>query len=207
MFAAQGYIFSPVSYFERLWKELPDAHPEHFEMRRDFLLATLDPGSRVIDVGCGAGWFAAELAHAGFAVVGVEVAAEPVRRARERFPQLDFRLAGERELPFDADAFDGAWLGEVLEHVADGIGLLEELVRVVAPGGLLVLSTPDHGWMLRLRLGVSRAAFERHFEPRADHLRFFTAGTLRSLLEAVGFEQIAIRRAGAVLLASARTPR
>jgi SAM-dependent methyltransferase len=91
--------------------------------------------------------------------------------------------------------------------VADGIGLLEELVRVVAPGGLLVLSTPDHGWMLRLRLGVSRAAFERHFEPRADHLRFFTAGTLRSLLEAVGFEQIAIRRAGAVLLASARTPR
>jgi len=196
-----------VSYFERLWKELPDARPEHFEMRRDFLLATLVPGSRIIDVGCGGGWFAGELARAGFAVVGVEVAAEPLRRARERFPQLDFRLAGERELPFDAGAFDGAWLGEVLEHVADGIGLLEELARVIAPGGRLALSTPDHGWMLRLALGVSRAAFERHFEPRADHLRFFTAGTLRSLLEAGGFERIAVRRAGAVLLASARTPR
>ena len=133
-------------------------------------------------------------------------ALRPLRRGLLR-PAFLAQLAGERQLPFDADAFDGAWLGEVLEHVADGIGLLEELVRVVAPGGLLVLSTPDHGWMLRLRLGVSRAAFERHFEPRADHLRFFTAGTLRSLLEAVGFEQIAIRRAGAVLLASARTPR
>jgi hypothetical protein len=61
--------------------------------------------------------------------------------------------------------------------------------------------------LLRLKLGVSRSAFERHFEPRADHLRFFTARTLRALLEAGGFEQIAIRRSGAVLLASARTPR
>ena len=59
-----------MSYFERLWKELPDARPEHFEMRRDFLLATLVPGSRIIDVGCGGGWFAGELARAGFAVVG-----------------------------------------------------------------------------------------------------------------------------------------
>jgi hypothetical protein len=68
------------------------------------------------------------------------------------------------------------------------------------------LSTPDHGWGLRLRLGLSRRAFERHFEPRADHLRFFTARTLETLIDAAGYEQIRIRRERGVLLAAARTP-
>jgi 2-polyprenyl-3-methyl-5-hydroxy-6-metoxy-1,4-benzoquinol methylase len=195
-----------VSYFERLWSDVGDGAPEHFALRRDFALGALQPGSRVIDVGCGAGWFAAELARAGFAVVGVEVAQEPVRRARERAPELEFLVVGERELPFPPGAFDGAWMGEVLEHVQDGIALLAEVARVIVPGGRLALSTPDHGWALRLRLGVSRRAFERHFEPRSDHLRFFTAATLRGLLEAGGFEAVAVRRAGGVLLATARAP-
>jgi SAM-dependent methyltransferase len=196
-----------VTYFERLWSELPDVAPEHFALRRDFLLETLEPHARVIDVGCGAGWFAGELARAGFAVVGVEVAHEPVRRARERFPELEFLVVSGRTLPFSAGAFDAAWLGEVLEHVVDGIGLLEEVVRVMAPGGRLALSTPDHGRRLRLALGLSRRAFERHFEPRSDHLRFFTGRTLRALLEACGFEQIVIGRSSGVLLASALAPR
>ncbi len=196
-----------MAYFERLWNELPDAAPEHFALRRDFVLGALEPRSRVIDVGCGAGWFAEALAGAGFAVVGVEVAQEPVRRARARFPELEFLVVGERELPFPAGSFDGAWLGEVLEHVQDAIGLLAEVARVVVPGGRLALSTPDHGRGLRLRLGVSRRAFERHFEPRSDHLRFFTAGTLEALLAAGGFEQIRIRRQRGVLLASAVAPR
>jgi SAM-dependent methyltransferase len=196
-----------VAYFERLWMGLPDAAPEHFELRREFMLGALEPGSKVIDVGAGAGWFAGALAGAGFSVVGVEVAHEPVRRARERFPGLEFLVVGEGTLPFPAATFDGAWLGEVLEHVADTIGLLDEVARVLAPGGRLVASTPDHGWRLRLALGLSRRAFERHFEPRADHLRFFTDATLKGLLEACGFEQIAIRRHSGVLLATARAPR
>ena len=196
-----------MAYFERLWSELPDGVPEHFARRRDFLLSALEPGSRVLDVGCGAGWFAGALKQAGFAVTGVDVAAEPLRRARERLPQLEFVLAGEHELPFAAGSFDAAWLGELLEHVQDGIGLLEQVTRVLVPGGRLVVSTPDHGWRLRLRLGLSRCAFERHFEPRADHVRFFTAGTLVALLQVCGFEAIEARRERGLLLASARAPR
>jgi SAM-dependent methyltransferase len=185
---------------------MPDALPERFEMRREFVLGALEPHSRVIDVGCGSGWFAGALAAAGFAVVGVEVAQEPVRRARARFPQAEFLVVGEHALPFAPGSFDAAWLGEALEHVADGIGLLEEVARVVVPGGRLVLSTPDHGWRLRLVLGLRRGAFEAHFEPRSDHLRFFTARTLETLLAAAGFEAIRIRRRSGVLLASARAP-
>ena len=196
-----------MAYFERLWNELPDAAPEHFVLRRDFALEALAPPSTVLDVGCGAGSFAGALAEAGFAVIGVEVAAEAVRRARSNFPALEFLVVGERELPFPPDSFEGAWLGEVLEHVQDGLGLLAQVDRVLVPGGRLALSTPDHSWGLRLRLGLSRRAFERHFEPRSDHVRFFTARTLEALLAAAGFDEIRIRRERGVLLASALAPR
>jgi 2-polyprenyl-3-methyl-5-hydroxy-6-metoxy-1,4-benzoquinol methylase len=196
-----------MGYFERLWDGLPEVTPEHFALRRDFAIAALQPRSRVIDVGCGAGWFSGALAGAGFSVVGVEVAQEPVRRARARFADLEFLVVAEGELPFAADSFDGAWLGEVLEHVQDGLGLLWEVARVIGPGGRLAVSTPDHGWRRRLWLGLSRRAFEAHFEPRSDHVRFFTRRSLVALLEAGGFEEIRVRRVRGVLLASARAAR
>lgn len=196
-----------MDYFERLWNQLPEVAPEHFALRRDFVVAALEPGSRVIDVGCGEGSFCGALAEAGFSVVGVEVAQEPVRRARARFADLEFLVVGQGELPFPQSSFDGAWMGEVLEHVQDGLGLLWEVARVIGPGGRLAVSTPDHGWRRRLLLGVSRRAFEAHFEPRSDHVRFFTRRSLAALLEAGGFEQIRIRAARGVLLASARAAR
>jgi SAM-dependent methyltransferase len=196
-----------MDYFERLWGQMGDVVPERFELRRDFLITTLEPGARVIDVGCGEGWFCDALATAGFTAVGVDVAPEALRRARARYPQLDFALCEEASLPFADASFTAAWLGEVLEHVRDGLGLLAEVARVVGPGGQLLASTPDHGGWRRLTLGLSRRAFERHFEPRADHLRFFTRGTLAALLDAGGFETVALRARSGVLLVSARAAR
>jgi SAM-dependent methyltransferase len=192
-----------MDYFDRIWEGVPPgAEPERFALRRDYLLAGVDAGERVLDVGCGEGAFTAALAGAGARPSGVEVAAEPLRRARVRHPELDFRHVGG-ELPFAAGEFDVAWAGEVLEHVQDGVGLLEEIRRVLRPGGRLLLSTPDHPRRLVLGLGLRRAAFERHFDPRSDHVRFFTARTLAVLLEEAGFTPAAIARRGAMLLARA----
>jgi 2-polyprenyl-3-methyl-5-hydroxy-6-metoxy-1,4-benzoquinol methylase len=194
-----------VEYFDRLWSQMSETAPELFEPRRAFLLSSVEQGDRVLDVGCGEGWFCAALAEAGVVnVVGVDVAAEAIRRARARHPQLRFEVCGESELPGGDCSFDVIWLGEVIEHVRDGLGLLAECARVLGPGGRLLLTTPDHDWRTRLRLGLSRRAFERHFEPRADHLRFFTRDSLRSLLEAAGFAEVAVSARAGVLAVSAR---
>lgn len=193
-----------MEYFERLWSELPDVAPERFASRRDFLLSQLRPPARVLDVGCGAGWFCEALAAAGLEPVGVDVAAEAVRRARERCPGVEFAVVADGRLPYGDGSFDAAWLGETLEHVQDVIALLDEIRRVLAPAGKLILTTPDHGPALRLRLGLDVRAFERHFEPRSDHVRFFTRRTLRTLLELCGYERIEIRaRRGSLLTTAA----
>lgn len=203
-------------YHEALWGALPEGQePVDFARRRDFLLSHVSAGERVLDVGCGEGRFAAELARAGAEVVGIDVAAEPLRRARERHPELvDLcRVPAAGAWPLPDARFDTIWAGEVIEHVADTSGWLSEVRRVLRSGGKLLLSTPDHGRLRMLRWAVGTRAFEAHFDPRADHLRFYTRGTLMELLEDFGFHDVDVRRAGGLpgarrqLLASARRSR
>lgn len=199
-------------YFDRIWESVPEGGvPEHFKLRRDFLLREVSAGARVIDVGCGEGAFTAALADQGALAIGVDVAAEPLRRAAAMHPGLDVRLVQEHApLPFDDGSFDVAWAGEVLEHVVDVVGMLDELWRVLSPGGILFASTPNHPPLPVLWLALSRRAFDAHFDPRSDHVRFFSPRTLRAVLEGAGFERARIRSAGGppglapVLLATAR---
>ena len=195
-----------MEYFDEIYGAMGvgGGEPELFEFRLAFLASSLAADARVLDVGCGEGWFCGALAQRGFSVVGTDVSAEAVRRARARVPGVQFTVCEETRLPFGDGSFEVAWLGEVLEHVRDGIGLLAEVARVVGPAGRLLASTPDHPWSLRLALGLNRRAFERHFEPRADHLRFFTRRTLAELLDAGGFGGIATHARRGALLVSAR---
>jgi SAM-dependent methyltransferase len=182
---------------EAVWRAVPeDARPERFAERRAFLLAHVSAGERVLDLGAGDGSFAAELTAAGCAVVAVDVAEEALRRARARVPGLDARRVEEgAPLPLDEDAVDVVWAGEVLEHVADVVGLLAEVRRVLRWGGRLLVTTPYHG-RVSLAAVALRGRADEHFDPRADHLRFFTARTLRSVLADAGFTEVDVRAVG-----------
>ncbi len=202
-------------YHEALWEGVPEgSDPPEEGLRRAFLLDHVPAGARVLDVGCGEGYFAAELACAGAEVVGIDVAAEPLRRARERHPELDLRqMSAEGAWPLEDASFDAVWAGEVIEHVADTAGWLSEARRVLRSDGSLLLSTPDHGRLRMLRWALAPRAFEAHFDPRADHLRFYRSRTLTELLEDFGFHDVEVRRAAGPpgarreLLASARRSR
>lgn len=190
---------------DAVWADVPaDATPERYELRRAFLLAHVGPGDTVLDVGCGAGEFSAELLGAGATPIAVDVAEEALRRARERVPGLDARLwrAGE-PLPVQDAAVDSAWAGEVLEHVVDVAPWLSEVRRVLRPGGTLLLTTPDHGPGTLLALALSPRRFAAHFEPRSDHVRFFSRRTLRELLDDLGFDVAELRSRRSTIFARA----
>ena len=183
---------------DAVWRAVPgDAEPERFAERRELLLAEVAAGDRVLDLGCGDGAFAAALTGAGAVVTAVDVSGEAVRRARGRAPGAQVELVAEGgELPFAEDAFDLVWCGETLEHVADVAGLLAEVRRVLRWGGTLLVTTPNVP-----RLGVAVEALrgrplEERLDPRADHLRFFTARTLAGVLRDGGFAEVAVRADG-----------
>jgi SAM-dependent methyltransferase len=210
------------AYHDAIWRSLPPAGaPADAALRERFLLERvrrererIARAPRVLDVGCGEGQFAAALARAGAEVVAIDVAAEAVRRALARNPGLDVRaVEPEAELPLADASFDVVWAGETIEHILDTAAWLSELRRVLRSGGSLLLSAPDHGPLVRLRLGLSRRAFEAHFHPRSDHLRFYTRRALYDLLADFRFEDVEVRGAGgvpgarAVLLAVGRRAR
>lgn len=111
------------------------------------LRAVLPVEGRWLDCGCADGSYAAALLEAGAEeVVGVDVAPEPLRRAEERWdgvPRLSFLVARAEQLPFADESFDGVLLNEVLEHVASQTGTLAEIRRVLAPGGSVVVFSPN----------------------------------------------------------------
>jgi 2-polyprenyl-6-hydroxyphenyl methylase/3-demethylubiquinone-9 3-methyltransferase len=113
-------------------------------------------GLRVLDIGCGGGLLAEEIAGLGCAVTGVDPSEVSLRTAREhaRAAGLQIRyLAGRAEaLPLEDGAFDAVCCCDVLEHVDDVGATVAEIARVLAPGGAFLYDTINRTWRSRLTL-------------------------------------------------------
>jgi 2-polyprenyl-3-methyl-5-hydroxy-6-metoxy-1,4-benzoquinol methylase len=207
---------------DSVWESVPQGScPLDAALRGRFLLEHAAALSRelggplhALDLGCGEGHFTAQLARTGAIVLGADVSAEALRRARSRRPDLHLQaIPADAPWPLADASFDLVWAGEVIEHVADTAGWLSEVRRVLRPRGELLVSTPAHGRLELLALALSPRRFDRHFDPRSDHLRFYSARSLRRLLDDFGFDDIEVRAAGGlpmarrVLLACARRKR
>ena len=110
-------------------------------------------GRRVLDIGCGSGYGTAELAQTAQSVDGIDVAVEAIDYARAQFAadNVRFTVASAAALPFRAAAFDLITCFEVIEHLADWKQLLLEAHRVLADGGLLLISTPNKSYYTESR--------------------------------------------------------
>ena len=102
--------------------------------------------ARVLDAACGEGYGSALLAAKAKSVIGVDISAQAVQHASQRYAQrdgLDFKVADCTQLPFDSGLFDIVVSFETLEHLARQETMISEFRRVLRPDGFLILSTPD----------------------------------------------------------------
>ncbi len=145
-------------------------------------------GKRALDMGCGAGLLAEPLARLGAAVTGVDAAPANIAAAQAHALgvglAIDYR-AGEVEAAGDA-VFDLIACLEVVEHVADPAGFIASLAARLAPGGLLILSTPNQTAMSKLaliRIGETIGGI-----PSGTHDwdKFLPPETLQAHVEAAG---------------------
>ena len=155
-------------------------------------------GKSTLDVGCGAGLLAEPLARLGAKVTAVDAAPELIAVARDHAIgqglQIDYRATGVEDV---GGQFDLVTSMEVIEHVADPQGFIDALAARLAPGGLMILSTPNKtAWSKLLTITLAEG-FGQIPKGTHDFDKFIDPDSMRGLLahaglECIDFEGIAI---------------
>jgi 2-polyprenyl-3-methyl-5-hydroxy-6-metoxy-1,4-benzoquinol methylase len=164
-------------------------------------------GGRLLDVGCSTGLFLEAARDAGWQVRGLEYSKDSSRIARD-VRKLDVKTGVLEADTFEPASFDVVTLWDVIEHVPDPVQVLARAANVVAPGGLLVLKTPNIDGLypqLSLRL-AQRLGFWSHPEP-PGHLYQFSAATLARMARQSGFEVVTTHHQRIPISYSFGTPR
>lgn len=150
----------------------------------DLVTARATQGGRLLDVGCGNGELLLEAAARGFDVAGLDVSTHAVARTNASLGR-EVAVSGTIESAGIPDrSFDVCVCTDVVEHTRDPIRFLAELRRVLKPGGLVLLATPDvSSWSAR----VMRRSW---YEFKTEHLHYFTRTSLETAMVRVGFREV-----------------
>lgn len=140
------------------------------------------PGQKLLDVGCGDGQFGAEAQQRGWEPYGVELNPPAAKRARERGLTMVEGLLQDAELP--SAPFDLVTAWDVIEHVPEPRPFVERLASLVAPGGLLVVTT------LNRRSLVARAFRGRWSMVAVDHFTYWDARSLTKAFDDTGLRPV-----------------
>lgn len=133
------------------------------------------PGARILEVGCGGGALLAFMRERGLDPTGSDLLEEAVRLAREAAPGCEVLEADAAALPFPDASYDRLVSHHLVEHLPDPAAALDEWRRVLAPGGVMVICTPN-------RLYASPRIFS---DP--SHLHIFERRELVGAVEKAGF--------------------
>jgi methionine biosynthesis protein MetW len=189
---------APGTYYETYWSPGGFSPGSNLSpMLRQLFEAHVAPGAACLDVGCGDGqtagvWFRDH----GRSYIGVDVSANAVASARAIGLEAHV-IEAAASLPFGDAEFDAVVCIEVLEHLFAPAAAVAEMLRVLKPRGVLLATVPNVAyWRRRLELAVLG-----RFDPFGDglsveqpwrdpHIRFFSVGTLRRMLDMAGFEDV-----------------
>jgi 2-polyprenyl-3-methyl-5-hydroxy-6-metoxy-1,4-benzoquinol methylase len=150
-----------------------------------------DAAGSMLDVGCGEGFVISHFQKLGWRVAGIDFSRAGVTQMNpdcESFVEQGdvFQLLGSKIAA--GERYDLVWLGNVLEHVLDPVGLLRSLSKIVKPEGLLVVTVPNDGNAYHETLLANRDIPLRFWIAIPDHISYFTADSLRRTADATGWE-------------------
>ncbi|MDO8357088.1 MAG: methyltransferase domain-containing protein [Nitrospirota bacterium] len=155
---------------------------------------------RVFEVGCGNGAVADVLTRQGYLVTGVDASAQGIEQAKRRYPQSNLQLGSAYDpLAETYGKFPVVVSLEVVEHLYAPRVFARALFDLVEPSGTVIVSTPYHGYWKNLAMALT-GRLDHHFTALWDHghIKFWSIGTLRLLLQEAGFHSIRFRRVGRV---------
>jgi len=173
-----------------------ESHQEEYVVQHPFFLAfhkarlreldkvfgrTIRPGSRVLDVGSGYSIFFLLMRDWDFSITCCDLDAAAIEKMRDLCPAFEWLVSDATHLPFEDGSFDVVYAGEIIEHVGDPLEALAEWRRVLAPGGTLILTTPNRE---RLLARANRKVVPVH----PEHVREMSLPQARATLVASGFE-------------------
>lgn len=158
----------------------------------DEYLPPTDAGLRLLDVGCGTGHQLLRWSSYGYEVAGVDGSPEMLVHAKDNNPEAELREADARKLPFDDASFDRVTSIEVLRYLPDPDRSIEEMARVLRPGGIC-LATAAPLLALNGYAAVNRAALAVPMGNLTRLKQFFTtSGRLRRQFHAAGFSNVTV---------------
>lgn len=162
--------------------EKKPGNPYHI-YSQELLLQIKNPGLKIIDIGCGSCDMSVFARDVGYSVTPIDISDRDLNLARK----LGFNAVKadiSKPLPFGDDTFDCALMLEVIEHIPNAEKIVEEIARIVKPGGSLIMSTPNHAYYKR-RI---KALHGREPDDEGYHYRFFVKRKLLNLFRERSFE-------------------
>lgn len=144
---------------------------------------------RLLDAGCGAGPSLPFLQSEGFRLTASDFIFFPLIEAQKRAPGVPLLNCNLNDgLPFANASFDVILASEVIEHLAKAELFLKEAHRVLAPGGVLLLTTPNLWDVRRLWAALTRATWSGYRDP--THINLMQPRRLSRLVKEAGFSTV-----------------
>ena len=193
-FYAQEYFQASHGTYAQAYSDTEIAHRN---LLARLLLAAIDEarggaiGGKLLEIGCGEGWFLSAADAAGYAVHGIDFSQDGLTRLHPQF--LDRARFGDAFEILDGlieagEQADAVVMEHVLEHVVDPQALLARLPRLLAPGGVVAITVPNDFSPLQLAAKAAGVIDRDFWLAPPQHLNYFNAENLPALLERMGFK-------------------
>jgi len=175
------------AYYARYWINQKNIRNSDLKIRRlkrllkRFLRQA--SGKRFLDIGCNTGFGVEAARRLGFDATGIDVSGEAIEIGRKLYPLNRFLHVTAQEFAKSGEQFDAVLCREVIEHMSEVHDFAAAMSRLLKPGGLLWLTTPDAG---HFRVPKNFPSWKEVIPP--EHLCFYNIEALRRLLREYGIE-------------------